>query len=303
MSSKKLLVSVVIPNFNGRDLLRKNLPLVMGNSPQAKVMVVDDASSDKSVEFVRENFPSVEVVVLDKNGRFARACNEGLSRVKSDVVILLNNDVVPKKGYLEPLLKHFEDEKVFAVGCKEIDSKGRESGRSEGSFRRGFLVHWKAEDQSKNNTLWAAGGSMAVSKKLWDELGGMDEMYKPAYWEDIDLSYRAFKRGYRVVFEPKSMVVHNHETTNKRVFGLKTMQVATFKNQLLFVWKNISDLKFIIRHLLWLPYHLVFTTLRSGGSFFIAFLWAVTQLPSAILGRVREARHRVVGDSKILLRT
>ena len=302
MSSKKLSISIVIPNFNGRDLLRRNLPLVIEHSLEAKVMVVDDASTDKSVEFIVDNFPNVEVVSLDKNGRFARTCNEGLSRVKSDVVILLNNDVVPKKGYLEPLLKHFEDEKVFAVGCKEIDSNGMESGRSEGSFRRGLLVHWKAEDQSKNDTLWAAGGSMAVRKKLWAELDGMDEMYKPAYWEDIDLSYRAIKRGYKVVFEPKSVVVHNHETTNKRVFGIKMMRVATFKNQLLFVWKNISDPKLLIRHLLWLPYHLVFTTLRSGGSFFLAFLWAVTQLPRAILGRAREVRYWVVGDSKILLR-
>ena len=103
----------------------------------------------------------------------------------------------------------------------------------------------------------------------------MDKLYKPAYWEDIDLSWNAREKyGWKILFEPRSQVYHNHETTNVSVFGLRRMETMASRNQWLFVWKNIRGLK-LLQHFLWLPYHLTFTTVRTKGVFAIGFFQAV----------------------------
>jgi GT2 family glycosyltransferase len=249
-----------------------------------EIIVVDDASTDNSVSFLKVNFPQIKVVVHQKNKRFAAACNSGVKAAKGKIVVLLNNDVSPEVDFLNPLVKHFADPLVFAVGCKEKDVKEGKivlSGRGLGEFRRGFLVHWRAEDQNKTDTLWATAGSMAVDKEKWLKFGGMDTLFRPAYWEDIDLSWRAKKTGWKILFEPRSIVVHQHETTNILAFGKKQMKVFAYKNQFLFVWKN-GNLDMLIQHLFWLPYHLVKATLSGDWLFWKGFFQALRQIPELI---------------------
>jgi len=270
-------VSIIIPNYNGRHLLKKYLPAVIKACPQAQIVIVDDASTDDSVKFLKKHFPQVKIIVNKTSQRFAVSCNRGIKAAKGEIIILLNSDVAPKKGFLKPLLKHFDDDKVFAVGCLEIQTindKKEISGRSICRFKRGFLTHHKAENQQGHSTCWAAGGSMAVDRNKYLEIGGMDPLYKPAYWEDIDLSWQAKKRGWLVLFESKSQVYHNHETTNISAFGRKKMELMATRNQILFVWKNIRGRQ-LLEHFLWLPYHLVFTTVRTKGIFLEAFIQAV----------------------------
>lgn len=282
-------VSIVIPNWNGKRLLKRNLPKVFKACQEwAKtgweIIVADDASTDDSVAFLKENYPQIKVVVHKKNQRFAAACNSGVKAATGKIVVLLNNDVSPELGFLKPLIRHFKDPEVFAVGCKEKDIKDGEivhSGRGLGEFKRGFLVHWRAKDQNKADTLWATAGSMAVDREKWLNLGGMDTLFRPAYWEDIDLSWRARKKGWRVLFEPRSIVNHQHETTNILAFGKKQMKVYAYKNQFLFVWKNAS-LGLLIQHLIWLPYHLVKATFSGDWLFWKGFLKALRQIPELI---------------------
>lgn len=271
--------SIVITNYNGQDLLKKNLPFVVKAALNKEIIVVDDASTDNSVQFVTNNFPQIKIIKNSRNLRFAESCNRGVNKAKGRIVILLNNDVKPKKDFLKPLLKNFNDPLVFSVGCKEIEFKnGRkiESGRAQGEFKKGFLVHWKAKDQTKRHTLWTFGGSMAVDRKKYLDLGGFDKLYKPAYWEDIDLCWRARKKGWKILFEPKAIVYHRHETTNIKVLGKRKMEIAAYKNQILFMWKNIRGYK-LLWHFVWLPYHLLFTTIRSKGLFLLGFLKAVRE--------------------------
>jgi GT2 family glycosyltransferase len=204
---------------------------------------------------------------------------------------------------MDPLLKHFKDESIFSVGSKELEEvngKKIESGRALGKFKRGLIVHWRPENQSKTNTLWTTGGSMAVNKKIWHEMGGMDTLFRPAYWEDIEICYRAQKRGYKVLFEPKSVVEHHHETTNVAALGKPVMNVAAFKNQLLFIWKNITDPVMLLQHILWLPYHLVFTSIRTNGLFMKGFSQAIKQIFEAYKHRKLESPHQVYSDKQIL---
>ena len=284
--------SIVIPNYNGRHLLKKNLPAVLKacrawGKTDWEVIVVDDASTDGSLGFLKNNYSQIKVVEHQKNQRFAAACNSGVNAAKGEIVVLLNNDVVPELDFLKPLLVHFKNLEVFAVGCKEKnikDGKVVYSGRGLGKFKRGFLVHWRAEDQDRTDTLWATAGSMAVNRKKWLKLGGMDTLFRPAYWEDIDLSWRAKKQGWKVFFEPKSEVFHQHETTNIAAFGKKQMKKYAYKNQFLFVWKNGNG-KMLCSHFVWFPYHLIKAIIKGDWLFLEGFLLALMQLPGAIKRR------------------
>lgn len=305
-TSYAMLVSIVIPNYNGQNLLAKYLPKVIQAAGDNEVIVVDDASSNEDVSFLQKNFPSVKVVALKQNSRFAAACNAGVAEAKGDIIVLLNSDVEPTKDFLTPLLKPFDDPDVFAVGCAEInplEDRQKINGRAGGAFKRGLLVHWRESDQTKTSTLWVSGGSGAFRKSIWQQLGGMDTMFKPAYEEDRDLCYRALKRGYKVLFCPQSLVYHNHETTNKVALGIDQMKVGSFKNQLLFVWKNITDTNLIIAHIMWLPYHLIVTNFRSGGYFGRGFIAALKQLPQALNKRQIEIKESTVTDAVVLSST
>lgn len=296
-------LSIIIPNYNGQKLLRKHLPSVVAAANKSEIIVVDDASTDGSVDYLNTHYPAVKIVKHKTNQRFAAACNSGVKASRGDIIILLNNDVSPNKNFLSPLVSHFSDPGVFSAGCKEIQTINgvkRESGRAKGAFTRGLLIHWRAKNQNRTTTLWTSGGSAAFRKSMWEQLGGMDEMYKPAYWEDIDLSYRAKKRGWKVLFEPASMVHHRHETTNSQEIGPKSMAVAAYKNQLLFVWKNITDTHMIARHLIWLPYHLVITSIKTNGLFLLGMLQALSQINQAMSSRTKEKQKVIYSDGQVL---
>lgn len=302
-------VSVIITTYNGRKLLEKNLPSVIAAMREGdELIIVDDESHDDSVAFLTaycalkqdECLPdqttgvqpddrlclkgkvgSIDVflIVNSRNQRFAESSNRGVKQAHNEVIILLNNDVSPRADFLNFLLPHFHESRVFAVGCKEIASAdgNREYGRAVGWFERGFFVHKRADDQNGTDTAWVSGGSGAFRRSLWNEFDGFDVAYRPAYWEDIDLSFRAARRGYKVVFEPRAVVYHNHESTNTSVFGKEQMEVMAYKNQILFMWKN-APVSELVRHVLWMPYHLVFTSRRSNGRFLHGLFAALRQL-------------------------
>ncbi|MBP9699656.1 glycosyltransferase family 2 protein [Candidatus Woesebacteria bacterium] len=305
-------VSVIIPSYNGRQLLEKNLPAVIDAIQENdEIVIVDDASSDDTLAWMQQQFSVVsqessvketllytskfknrliKVLINQSNQRFAISCNRGVSIANYPILLLLNNDVVPESDFLRPLLEHFKSPEVFAVGCKEIaTAEGNKAyGRAGGSFQRGFLVHFREPNQDERTTLWAAGGSAVFRKSMWDELHGFDPDYRPAYWEDIDLSWRAIQQGWKILFEPLSVVHHNHESTNASVFGKQQMEVMAYKNSILFMWKNARGLD-LVSHLLWLPYHIIFTSLRSHGRF-LQGLWMACK---TVFG------HRLTNTSRV----
>ena len=303
MNGKNLSFSIVIPSYNGKRLLAKNLPAVVAACPDAEIIVVDDASIDDTVAFLQQEYPKIKVIQLKQNIRFAGACNAGIENASSDLVVLLNNDVQPQVDYLEPIVKIFEDEDVFAIGFKELnptDWRNEAAGRASGAYTRGLILHWKAKDQTAGPSLWASGGSACFKRNLWLALGGMDRRFSPSYEEDRDICYRALKRGYKVLFEPQSQVSHYHETTNEKVLGKRLMRISSYKNQLLLVWKNISDPSWVLKHILWLPYHLVFTGIYSRGEFILGFIWALRYLPQILWVRLSHSERLKRSDHEVL---
>src|SRR5712692_6857025 len=134
-SQAEACATVVIPNWNGRELLEKYLPSVVAAGAD-EIIVVDNASEDGSAEFLREHFPQVRVIALDRNLGFGAGSNAGFQAARNDVVVLLNNDMRVEPGFLQPLLEGFMDKAVFAVACQIFFSdpaKAREeTGLTEG---------------------------------------------------------------------------------------------------------------------------------------------------------------------------
>lgn len=296
-------VSIIIPNYNGKNLLAKNLPRILNVSGIEKVVVVDDGSSDGSAEYLKRHFPQVKLIEKVTNSGFATTVNLGVKTVSSDFVILLNTDVVPQKDFLPPLLSYFKDPKVFAVGCLDESREDTgivKRGRGIGTFVRGFLQHARGEI-NQSDTLWVNGGSGAFRRDLWEKLDGMDEIYAPFYWEDIDLSYRAQKAGYKVMFAPKSVVVHrHHEGAINSFYTPEQIITIAYRNQFLFVWKNITDYNLFIQHLLWLPYHQLGALLRKDRPFWRGFFQSLYKLPEVIRKRRLQELVYKKSDTEIL---
>ena len=337
------MISIIIPNYNGEDLLKKNLPKVFeavnyyskenkqslisdelkrslrpsadGLNQKVEIIVVDDGSTDASasvisnIKYQISNIP-IKLVRNEKNLGFSSTVNKGVKVAKGEIVVLLNTDVYPENNFLDPFIKHFNDPQVFAVGCldKSIDLPAGKAGdgkvvlrgRGIGKWDRGFLVHSRG-DINETNTLWASGGSSAFRKSIWEKLGGFNELYNPFYWEDIDLSYRALKSGYKVIFEPKSVVYHEHEKgAIKQKYSPFQIKTIAYKNQFIFVWENATDINLQFLHLLFLPYHFIKALLRGDLPFFIGFLKAFVLLPKIIQSSLKAQKFFIKTDREVI---
>lgn len=300
-------ISVVIPNYNGEELLSKNLPLLfqeLSNYTKGRieVIVVDDGSEDNSVNVIKK-FPKVKLLINPKNVGFSQTVDKGVKEASGELILLLNTDVSPQKDFLDPLLTHFNDPKVFAVGCmdKSVEKNGEIvlRGRGMGSWKRGFLVHSRGE-VDLNDTLWVSGGSGMFRKSIWEKLGGLNTLYNPFYWEDIDLSYRAQKSGYKVIFENKSVVLHEHEKgVIKKKFSPFRVKSIVYRNQFIFVWTNLTDFSLIIKHFLWLPYYFIKTILSLDFAFSIGFLNALFRFTKILKTRYNNKRLFILSDLEV----
>ncbi|MEK7169069.1 MAG: glycosyltransferase family 2 protein [Patescibacteria group bacterium] len=300
-------VSVVIPNYNGEELILKNLPKLITEldkytKGEIEVIVVDDGSEDNSVGVIKK-FLKVKLLINSKNVGFSQTVDRGVGEARGELILLLNNDVLPQKGFLEPLLTHFNDPKVFAVGCmdKSVEKNGEIvlRGRGTGLWKRGFLVHSRGEVDS-NDTLWVSGGSGMFRKSIWEELGGLNTLYNPFYWEDIDLSYRAQKSGYKVIFENKSVVLHEHEKgIIKKKFSPFKVKSIVYRNQFIFVWTNLTDFNLVLKHFLWLPYYFIKTILSLDFAFYVGFLSAIFRFTKILKTRYNNKRLFILSDLEV----
>lgn len=305
-------ISVIIPNYNGEDILKNNFPklfdVVSSSGFDSEIIISDDSSSDSSTEIVKKfidkykgHKTKIKLLTASVNKGFSSNVNRAVRESSGEILILLNTDVVPGSDFLEPLINHFEDESVFAVGCMDESIEGEKTvlrGRGEGSWIRGFLVHSAAPIEGVS-TLWVSGGSGAFRKSIWEKLGGMDPLYNPFYWEDIDLSYRAIKSGYKILFENKSIVRHEHEKgIIKKSYNKKKVLETAYRNQFIFAWKN-SDSDNLVSNVFWLPYHLVKALFSGDKSLIIGFLKALGLLPKIINSRKNVRKFFIKSDREV----
>lgn len=275
---------------------------------EVEIIITDDQSVDGSVVFIEDLIASEKGILFrvvenrDKRG-FSSNVNNGISYATGEIILLLNTDITPHLDFLSPLVKHFDDKNVFAVGCLEQSShngKIGNYGRAIGSFQRGFILH-KAADLSSDHTFWVSCGSGAFRKAYWDRLGGLDQIYDPFYWEDVDISYRSVKSGYKILFEKDSIVKHHHEEgTIKANFSRQKITSIAYRNQFIFIWKNISDVLFLSQHIIWLPYHFISAFFRRDINFFNGFFKAIFLLPKIIQSRTIAKKTFVLSDKQVI---
>ncbi|GAB4027616.1 MAG: glycosyltransferase family 2 protein [Candidatus Microgenomates bacterium] len=285
--TKQLSISIIIPCWNSEAQLKKNLPsvLVAAKKADARVIVVDDHSQDRSVDYLESLKTEITLLKNDKNLGFGETVNRGVSYAKSDLVSLLNTDVRPASNCFVNARKYFVDKSVFAVGFNSNE------GSMRVSWNRGLFHHFKS-----NNTtisLWASGGQAMFNREKYLTLGGMDALYTPFYWEDTDLGYNAWKRGWKVLWGKDCHCVHDHKASVIRENFVKDKIYTTAqRNQFLFIWKNISDPKLLLSHILYLPFYL----LQYPRPVFAA----LKLLPDALISRKKLSPYWKLSDQDIL---
>lgn len=258
--------SIIILNWNGMNLLAECLPSVIEavqyDGGDHEIIVVDNGSTDGSVKFLKERFPQVKVVTLEKNFFFAGGNNAGAKAATNDILVFLNNDMIVKKDFLRPLLEGFSDPDVFAVSSQiffeDQNRRREETGKTRAQWRLGYIFYrhdMPTDGDLKNRyvpAFWLGGGSAAVDRKKFFAIGGFDTLMNPFYVEDTDLSYQAWKRGWKVLFCPESKVIHKHRASTSK-FNRSYVERVIHRNQLFFIWKNITDPCMFLTHLLLLP--------------------------------------------------
>ncbi|MBU2592456.1 MAG: glycosyltransferase family 2 protein [Patescibacteria group bacterium] len=268
---RNIFVSVIIPTWNAEKLLKRNLPLILSALPKpAEVIIIENGSTDHSADYLKAlsvKDSRIRPIFKSRNLGFIKGCNLGARVAKGEFLVLLNNDVVPQKGFLEPALRHFKNPEIFAVSFNE-----GQFGWAKLWWRGGFIHHGVGGKGKKAHISgWASGGSAVFRRSIWHRLGGFDEVYQPFYWEDVDLGYRAWKGGWKIVWEPKSLVEHRHESTISRL-DKNFVDLVKERNQLIFAWKNINDFWFNLSQPLGISLRI-----STGPNYLKVFLAAVSQ--------------------------
>lgn len=302
--------SIVIPTWNAGPLIERCLRSLRdhGETDRAEIVVVDDGSTDDTVSRIRAACPDSVLVRHDENRGFAAACNTGVTRASHDVVVLLNNDVTATGPFLDPLLSHFRDERMFAVNPRVYQSGDRRPGGGlvRGSLHCGLLrLRWAERESQRETgglTLYANGAAMAVSRDKYLALGGFDTLYAPFYSEDLDLSYRAYLRGWTVRYEPGSRLDHDHGATIGSRHDQALIDRVSMRNRILFVWRNVRDGRYLVQHVFWMIARSLGAVLK-GDPTFPGALADAARLRNAVMNRRRSDPDPVVTDREILRST
>lgn len=249
-------ISVVLPNFNGKDLLENYLPYSLKALNQAnciyEVIVVDDASLDDSTRFLEENYPEIIQIKNIENRGFSYSCNQGILAAKYELVLLLNSDVKLSPDYLEKLIPYFDDKDTFGVMGQILDKSGQNIEVAAKLPRfNGFKLksdqqaHPKNHFSSKIPTTFLSGANCLIDREKLLELEGFDEIYSPFYTEDLDLSVRAWKLGWKCYYEHQATCFHLGSHTTKSHFQKIKIKEIYFRNRMLFhaIHLNRKDLK------------------------------------------------------------
>jgi GT2 family glycosyltransferase len=240
-------ISVIIVNYNGKQLLEKCLEsLFKINYDNFEVILVDNNSTDESMEFVSKNHPSVIITKLDSNKGFAEPNNIASKIAKGDYLLFLNNDTIVTANFISEMIKIIENDKKIGI-CQSLLLKLDGSIDSSGDFidEIGVVYNSKTKIKDIREISSARGASMLIQKKIFDRLGGFDEKFFFSF-EDVDLGWRTWISGYKVVIVPNSIVYHSPGSTTSKLKSESSFH--GLKNQLSMKITNF-ELRFVLRSL------------------------------------------------------
>jgi len=297
-------VAVVILNYNGKKFLETFLPNVIENTDDAmaEIVVADNASTDGSVEFMRESFPQIRLIDNGFNGGFATGYNLALRQIEADYYVLLNSDIEVTPHWIEPIVELMDADPQIAACQPKILSyhdKGKfeYAGASGGfidrygyPFCRGRVFQHLEEDHGQYDdtceVFWATGACLFLRADLYLEYGGLDDTFF-AHMEEIDFCWRMKNLGYKVFCCPQSKVYHIGGGTLPKSSSRKTF--LNFRNNLSLLYKNLPSNRvfWVIVYRIMLDWIAAFKFLCGGG---LADFWAVVRAHFAFYGRVPALR-------------
>jgi GT2 family glycosyltransferase len=254
-----LKTAIIILNWNGQKLLEQFLPSIVNfSSNEAEIYVADNASTDTSISFVKEFYPTVKIIKNATNGGYAKGYNDALKNIDADVYCLLNSDIEVTKNWLEPVIDVFKnDDKTAIVQPKILDYKNKTKFEYAGAaggfidlygypYCRGRVFNDLETDNGQFNDVseifWASGACLCIRSKVYHQLGGFDEDYF-AHQEEIDLCWRAQNNGYLVKYVGNATVFHIGGATLQEVNPKKTY--LNFRNSLFNIVKNVPKKQFL----------------------------------------------------------
>ncbi len=246
--------AIVILNWNGQKLLEQFLPSIINFSKNSEIYVADNASTDNSIEFIKQNFPIVKIVKNDTNGGYAKGYNDALKHIKADIYCLINSDIEVTENWLSPILTIFKNEENTAIiQPKILDFKDKTKFEYAGAgggfidkfgypYCRGRIFDTIETDNKQfddiSDIFWGSGACFFIRSAIFHKLGGFDEDYF-AHQEEIDLCWRVKNLGYDIKYVGKSVVYHVGGATLQNINPYKTY--LNFRNSLLTLLKNLPS--------------------------------------------------------------
>ncbi len=247
-------IAIVILNWNGRQLLETFLPTVIEFSEMATIYVADNASTDDSIAYLQQHYPTVHIIQNNSNGGYAKGYNDALPHIDADIYCLLNSDIAVTKDWLTPVLTAFDQyPNTAAIQPKILDYKQQthfEYAGAAGGFMdqlgypycRGRIFDTLEEDTGQyddiSDIFWASGACFFIRKQVFDTLGGFDEDFF-AHQEEIDLCWRIHQQGWDIKYVGHSSVYHVGGATLAAMHPKKTF--LNFRNNLLMMLKNLPS--------------------------------------------------------------
>ena len=285
-------ISVILPNYNGRHLLEKNIPSLLEalNGLEHEIIVIDDCSPDDSVQFLEKSYPQIKVIKSEINSGFSATCNKGIHAAALDLLCIVNTDVTFTVDYFTNLLAEFEDPSLFAVKGdivnydKTVEDAINIDRTTLIYYKRGFLrfdtnrpLTSRTLISSNDTQLVFLGCCFVCDRKMMLQLNGFDEIYSPFYWEDADLAQRALDCGLKLLYLPESRVYHQASSTigNYRSYTLR--RLVSNRNKFLFSWAHLGVRKIWLSHIPITVFNLLFRWLVLDWKYYAAFFWALAR--------------------------
>lgn len=267
-----------------------------------EIIVVDDASTDGSADSIEGKWPSTRLLRNAGNAGFGASVNRGVEAALAPIVILFNNDLAPREQMVRELLTPiFDDASVFAVSGKTIDWYTGEPNHVNmlAKFVDGRMCLAYEDSREVSETLFFQGGSCAIRRDVFLELGGFAPIFHPGYWEDYDLSYLAWKTGWKVLYNPRAVGLHVGQGSMKRAYGEQRIAEIKRRNALLFQWLNFTDPPFVRGSCRHLPAELS-VSLRKGDQTAWYGTWeAIKKLRQVLALREQRKKWWKRSDSEI----
>lgn len=288
-------VSIVLPNFNGRSLLLSNIPSIVIALENAKcdyeVIVVDDCSTDDSVDMLKKEFPFVKVIVNETNQGFSYACNRGIFDAKNSILCIVNTDVTFTPDYFTNGIGYFDDENVFALKGNIINYQNNINEvvsieRTAQLFiKRGLLRFDKKVEYVPDSFTGEIGGQFVLlgccfmcSRDKALELKGFDEIFSPFYWEDSDLALRALRKGFKLIYEPLCVVYHKTSSTIPNFRSSTNIKLTSNRNKFIFSWKYLKGTKQWFSHIFYILFNLMTRWIILDWKYYVALFNALQRI-------------------------